>query len=184
MSLAITHIIYLLKAPSNGWEIATSIGTCAVGVGVIFAWLNWLTDRRHRDTEMTIEISRRWDSPEMRRVWAVVRKEQDPMKVLRKAVRAFRLDSSIWYDYELILNFFEDLGALEKRKAVRKVVLEDSIGGLATGIWHIWGPAILELRKVSNQPALYQNFELLAARLRGERLTLGEKINLLFSAAN
>ena len=161
---------------ANWAEVVAALATCGIAIGVLFAWASWLADGRHRDTETVNAISRRWDNDEMRREWASVRKEQDPLKVLNAAIDAWRTDSPEWYRYELILNFFEDLGAMEKRKAIRLVLIKDHLNANVRGVWDIWGLAVEALRVEADQRTMYENFELLNDRLCGRRLRCGQRL--------
>jgi hypothetical protein len=105
-----------------------------------------------------------------------LRRSPDPLELANSAVVAWREDDEEWYTYEHLLNFFEDLGTLEKGKAVQLWLIRESLGSVVVRGWNQWGAAVQSLRDAAHQDTLYENFQLLHDRLIGRRLSFSQRI--------
>jgi hypothetical protein len=171
-------VIHLTQSSGgpNWAEIITAIGTAVIAFGVIFAGLGWIGERRRRDAESVAVISRRWDSPKMYEIRQGLDAIKTPAEANTALVTAWTAADSSWYDYEHVLNFFEDLGSLEKCGAMRLRIIKESLGTTVVGTWKLWGDGIVALRTASGQQTMYENFQLLSDRLQGNRLRRIQRI--------
>jgi hypothetical protein len=158
-------------------EVVTAIATAIIAVGVFFAADGWLAEKRKRAGEAVSALGQQWDGDGLRDVRKGMRARNDPLSLANEAVDAWTSDSEQWYDdFEPLLNFFEDLGMLEKVRALRLLLIKEALGATVIRSWKQWGAAIVLLRQAADQPSLYENFELLADRLQGRRLRWRQRV--------
>ncbi len=85
---------------------------------------------------------------------------------LRDAViKASTEDPSLFYEYLLELNFFEELAVLEKHRGVSVRLVQSLLKSIICDRWKMWSLTVVELRKVTGHASHFEHFERLAAVL-------------------
>lgn len=169
MSKGYSFGVFSLVSTVSWADAVTAVTNIVIAVGIVFAGAGWLAERRKRAGEAVSSLGHEWDGQTFLRAAreALDAKPFKPDELAPLVLAAFRSpDSTEWFQsYEPLLNFFEDLGALEQSKAIRLGVIDSALGSSVRRAWHRWEIAIRELRTNNHQPTMYANFECLAMRL-------------------
>jgi hypothetical protein len=145
--------------------IATAVGALgllsAIGA-VIFASRQAREARIGRQAETAIEFFRRWsESPmvETRRLVA----QFETAEALRDAMLRFMAENSAEaYVLYRELDYFEQLGALERHSGFDFELIKTLLGSRLIDRWELWQPSI----DAMGGTAAYPNFERLVAKMR------------------
>ncbi len=151
-------------------DVVTAVANGIIAIGIVFAGAGWMAERRKRAGEAVSSLGHEWDGDTFLRKAreALDHKSFVPDVLALEALTAFRNVNPVeWFEvYEPLLNFFEDLGALEQSKAIRLGVIDSALGTSVRRSWTRWEVAVDQLRAYNHQPTMYANFECLAMRLK------------------
>lgn len=140
----------------------SSIGTLiVVVVGAIFANRQLQETKRGRVANLLAELARRWD--DMIEVRQAVASYADPTDLANAIERFYNQNSTEFYTFSRLPNFFEDLAVLVNEQSIPLEMVRASFGDAVVYHWSRWAAATAFLRR--DQPTAYANFEELARRL-------------------
>ncbi len=154
----------------NWAEQVTAIATAVSAIGllsaigaVIFAAQQAREARVGRQAEMAVEFFRRWNEGplvETRRLVA----EFETGEALRDAMMVFIAENSAEaYVLYRELDYFEQLGALEKHAGFDFELIRTLLGRRLIDRWEMWQPSIDAI----GGPGVYPMFERLVTKMRG-----------------
>jgi hypothetical protein len=145
--------------------IATAVSACALlgAIGaVIFAARQARETRIGRQTETAVEFFRRWNEAPLEETRRLVA-QFETREALRDAmVRFIAENSERAYVLYRELDYFEQLGALEKYGGFDLELIRSLLGRRLVDRWEMWQPTIDEL----GGPSSYPMFDQLVAKLR------------------
>lgn len=153
----------------NWAEQVTAIATAVSAVGllsaigaVVFAGFQTREARIGRNAQMAVEFFRRWDEDplvEARRLVA----QFGTREALREAMMRY-IDDNSREAYVLYreLDFFEQLGALEKHGGLDFELIRSLLGHRLVERWELWQPSI----EAMGGTAVYPMFERLVNKMR------------------
>ncbi len=93
-------------------------------------------------------------------------------QLLERMTIANRANSTHYYDLERFSNYFEHLGTLHKLGALEIKWIDEMLGSSVVDFWEIWKPSVAEERR-PNKPKLYENWELIAQKIKRRRSRKG-----------
>jgi hypothetical protein len=145
--------------------IATSVG--AIGllgaiVAAVYAGQQVREAKRNREAQIAAEFFRRWSDDslvESRRMLGRFRTPQELSAAFRGYVAADAPEAYILYRE---LDYFEQLAALENRRAVDFELIKLLLGRTLIDRWEMWRPAL----HAAHGPGVYPMFEALASKMR------------------
>ena len=160
----------LLIAAAN-WPAVTAIATSILAVGLlggfaaaVFAAQQARETRRSREAQMAAEFFRRWNDDALVEARRLVARFKSPEE-LRNAFAAYvAADAREAYVLYRELDYFEQLGALERWGAFDLKLIKLLLGRTLVDRWEMWKPAIHQ----ALGPGAYPLFEGLVERLRHE----------------
>ncbi len=155
----------------NWAEQVTAIATAVSALGllsaigaVIFAGQQAREARINRQAEMAAEFFRRWSESPMVETRRLVAQFETP-EALRDAMMRFIAENSAEaYVLYRELDYFEQLGALEKHGGFDFELIRTLLGRRLTDRWEMWQPSIDAI----GGSAAYPMFERLAAKMRAQ----------------
>jgi hypothetical protein len=153
----------------NWAEQVTAIATAVSAVGllsaigaVIFAGQQTREARIGRQAETAVDFFRRWDEPPLVETRRLVT-QLGTKDALRDALMQYvQKNSDEAYVLYRELDFFEQLGALEKHGGFDFQLIRDLLGHRLVERWEMWLPSIDAL----GGPAVYPMFSRLAEKMR------------------
>jgi len=154
----------------------TAIGTIFLAGGVFFAARQLQEQRIQRLSEAAAVISLRWDADDMIASRQESKQYNSEAELCDAVRRGMEGDPEIKIDLMLREpNFFDDLGLDEIQGGITLQWLEASMGQIIVDRWKLWSSAVTVIRDIDPAPPpAYANFEALAKRLSGQRLTIGK----------
>ena len=155
----------------NWAEQVTAIATAVSALGllsaigaVIFAGQQAREARINRQAEMAAEFFRRWSESPMVETRRLVAQFETP-EALRDAMMRFIAENSAEaYVLYRELDYFEQLGALEKHGGFDFELIRTLLGQRLTDRWEMWQPSIDAI----GGSAAYPMFERLATKMRAQ----------------
>jgi hypothetical protein len=155
----------------NWAEQVTAIATAVSAIGllsaigaVIFAGQQAREARIGRQAEMAVEFFRRWSEGPMMETRRLVAQFETP-EALRDALTVFVADNSAEaYILYRELDYFEQLGALERHGGFDFELIRTLLGGRLIDRWEMWQPSI----EAIGGSAAYPMFERLVSKMRAE----------------
>jgi hypothetical protein len=153
----------------NWAEQVTAVATAVSALGllsaigaVIFASRQAREARIGRHAATAVEFFRRWDEAPLVETRRLVAQFPTP-EALRDAMTRFIAENSVQaYVLYRELDFFEQLGALEKHGGVDFELIKSLLGGRLIDRWQMWQPAI---EAIGGRDA-YPMFDRLVAKMR------------------
>lgn len=153
----------------NWAEQVTAIATAVGAIGlvsafgaVIFAGKQAREARIGREAQMAVEFFRRWNEEPLVQTRQLVAQYETPEE-LRDAMTQFTaLNSDEAYVLYRELDFFEQLGALEKHGGFDFELIRTLLGHRLIDRWEMWRPSIDAI----GGPDTYPMFERLVAKMR------------------
>jgi hypothetical protein len=109
------------------------------------------------------EVRETIESPSFQKTILFVR--ELPQRLTDPEVRHALAQSQFPAEYQrlrTLANFFEHVGTLVKNRIINRHIAADLWGGVIVGNWNALSPIITNRRIISDQPALWENFEYLA----------------------
>jgi hypothetical protein len=114
--------------------------------------------RLNLELDLLSRLGERFESPQLRRSRGAAGKYLlDNAFVDDDIVGAERLNRAVWD----VVNFFEDLGYLQKIEALQPESVWNSFGVYAQAYWLLCKPGLEKLREEFESPAMYEHFEYL-----------------------
>jgi hypothetical protein len=153
----------------NWAEQVTAIATAVSSLGllsaigaVVFAGRQAREARIGREAATAVEFFRRWNDGPLEETRRFVAQFQTA-EALREAMTRFIAENSVQaYVLYRELDFFEQLGALEKHGGVDFEVIESLLGRRLIDRWEMWQPTI----EAIGGNDVYPMFERLVAKMR------------------
>lgn len=153
------------------WTEITAIATCVLAAGLVgafgaaaFAAQQVRETRLAREAQVAVELLRRWNEDPLVDARRLVGRFKSPDE-LRDAFASYVAtnapEAHVMYRE---LDFFEQLGALERRGVVDLELIKLLLGRTLIERWDLWQPAIRE----AHGPAVYPLFGELVAKVRRE----------------
>lgn len=168
------HGCLLLLCGGVDWAEVTAIATCVLAVGLlggfgaaIFAAMQVREARVSREAQMAAEFFRRWNEEglvEARRLVGRFKSSEELTEALRRYVATDAPEAYVLYRE---LDYFEQLGALQRVGAFDLELIKLLLGPTLIARWEMWKPAV----EAVHGAGVYPNFEALVGTLRRE---LGE----------
>ena len=150
----------------------TAIATCVLAVGLlggfgaaIFAAMQVREARRSREAQMAAEFFRRWNEEglvESRRLVGRFKSSEELTQALRGYVATDAPEAYVLYRE---LDYFEQLGALQRVGAFDLDLIKLLLGPTLIARWEMWKPAVEAVHGAGVDPT----FEALVRPLRRER---------------
>ena len=145
--------------------IATTIG--AVGltgaiVAAVYAGQQVREARRGREAQMAAEFIRRWNEDALVEARRLIGRFQTPQELSAAFQRYVASGAPEAYVLYRELDYFEQLGALERRGAFDFELIRLLLGDTLTARWDMWRPAI----EAAHGAGTYPMFEALAGKMR------------------
>ena len=145
--------------------IATAVGAIgllsAIGA-VIFASRQAQEARIGRQAETAIEFFRRWSESPMVETRRLVAQFETPEELRDAMLRFIAENSAEAYVLYRELDYFEQLGALERHSGFDFELIKTLLGRRLIDRWELWQPSI----DAMGGTAAYPNFERLVAKMR------------------
>ena len=145
--------------------IATAVGAIgllsAIGA-VIFASRQAQEARIGRQAETAIEFFRRWSESPMVETRRLVAQFETPEELRDAMLRFIAENSAEAYVLYRELDYFEQLGALERHSGFDFELIKTLLGRRLIDRWELWQPSIDAI----GGTAAYPNFERLVAKMR------------------
>jgi hypothetical protein len=148
--------------------IATSVGVIGLLATIVvaaFAGRQAAEARHARQTQLAADFLRRWDEDalvETRRLVAQFKTKEELRDALQRYIRTNAPEEFVLYRE---LDYFEQLGALERLGAFNFDLIVLLLGDRLIDRWELWKPSIDAMAKTSGtQP--YPMFESLVGRMR------------------
>jgi hypothetical protein len=158
-----------VSAAPNWAEQLTAIATSVGAIGLlgaiaaaVYAGQQVREARQTRQSQLAAEFLRRWSEDalvESRRLLASFETSEELSLAFQEYVAA---DASEAYVLYRELDYFEQLGALERRGALDFELIELLLGRTLIARWEMWKPALHAVHGVD----VYPMFEALAHKLR------------------
>ena len=145
--------------------IATTIGAVGLSgaiVAAVYAGQQVREARRGRQAQMAAEFIRRWNEDalvEARRLIDRFQTSQELSAAFQQYVASGAPEAYVFYRE---LDYFEQLGALERRGAFDFELIRLLLGDTLTARWDMWKPAI----EAAHGAGTYPMFEALADKMR------------------
>jgi hypothetical protein len=152
-----------------------TIATAGILLGsAIFALWQIRESVNTRSAGLLADLSRRWDEPLLRSArFAIGRRDQREIAHIARRMWVGSATTEIertYYEMTPLPNFIEALSVIEHDVSGISLRLVDRLwGGTILGAWEKWRLAILLIRRHSDNPTSYENFESLVARLEAHR---------------
>jgi len=151
------------------WGEVTAIATAILAIGLLggfgaaaFAAQQVREARRSRECLLAAEFFRRWNEDPMVQARRIVARLGSAEK-LREAFAAYvAADAPEAYVLYRELDYFEQLGALERLGAFDFELIKLLLGRTLVARWEMWQPAIHRV----HGPGVYPMFEALAEKMR------------------
>ena len=147
--------------------IATAVsafGLLSAIVAVMFAGRQAREARISRQAEMAVEFFRRWSEEPMVETRRLLAQFETPAE-LRDAMRRFIAENAAEaYVLYRELDYFEQLGALEKHGGFDFELIKTLLGRRLIDRWEMWQPSIESM----GGSAAYPMFERLVTKMRAE----------------
>ena len=145
--------------------IATAVGAIgllsAIGA-VIFASRQAQEARIGRQAETAIEFFRRWSESPMVETRRLVAQFETPEELRDAMLRFIAENSAEAYVLYRELDYFEQLGALERHSGFDFELIKTLLGRRLIDRWELWQPSVDAI----GGTAAYPNFERLVAKMR------------------
>ena len=145
--------------------IATAVGAIgllsAIGA-VIFASRQAQEARIGRQAETAIEFFRRWSESPMVETRRLVAQFETPEELRDAMLRFIAENSAEAYVLYRELDYFEQLGALERHSGFDFELIKTLLGRRLIDRWELWQPSV----DAMGGTAAYPNFERLVAKMR------------------
>lgn len=151
------------------WSAVTAIATSVLALGLVaglvgaaFAAQQVREARKSREAQMAAEFFRRWNEDSMveaRRLVDRLRSTDNLSEAFARYVEHGAPEAYVLYRE---LDFFEQLGALERRGAFDLEVIKLLVGRTLVDRWEMWKPAIHR----AHGAGVYPMFEGLAEKLK------------------
>jgi hypothetical protein len=130
--------------------------------------------KRARETTVLLDIARRWDEPQLIKARLACYRigAEDFPNVFLKAKEDV---SKHFFVYQMIPNFFEDIGRLVAKEIVTIEDVSESIGNSVAYWWTYFGPAAqpydhdMDRVTQTRREPVYKNFRALAQRVEDFR---------------
>jgi hypothetical protein len=128
--------------------------SASVVAGVIYYVLEIRHQNKMRQTDLVMKLYSTFSSLEFQKMWYEVRRRE--AKDYRDYGKKYG-----WAEYTSVNMFFEGIGILLKRKLIDIELVDDMFTTPIKWTWEKMRDIVLETRKVSNQPELFEWFEYL-----------------------
>ena len=159
--------------PAPNWaEQVTAVATAVGALGLLgaiaaalFAGQQVREERRTRQAHMAADFFRRWDEDALVETRRLAAQFKDPGDLAAAFERYVEANSPEAYVLYRELDFFEQLAALERQRAIDFELIELILGRILLERWEMWQPSIDSLGR--EQP--YPNFEALVNKMRAAR---------------
>ena len=136
-------------ADPNWAEEVTAIFTAIGSIGLlstlglaIFAGLQVKESQRARHAQVAAEFLRRWDEDDLVETRRLVAQYETPQALAEAFVEYIRTNSRSAYVLYRELDYFEQLGALEKVGAFHFELVVVLLGQRLVDRWNLWKPSI------------------------------------------
>ena len=151
------------------WSAVTAIATSVLALGLVaglgaaaFTAQQVREARKNREAQMAAEFFRRWNDDSM----VEARRLVDQLRSADKLAEAFESyvarGAPEAYVLYRELDYFEQLGALERRGAFDLDLIKLLVGRTLVDRWEMWRPALHR----AHGPGVYPLFEALAEKLK------------------
>jgi hypothetical protein len=164
----------------------TVAGAIFVGLGALAAFWEIRRGARARETALLLDLSFRWlEKPMVESMRANRKENQDSLKSLISTDPLSKTDAKRWVELQLVPNFLEAIGYLERnRSAIRVSDVEGFWGSQIMYVWRLWEPAVRDDLR-DERPTVLFNLEMLARKVRRyrERRLRRERLRKLLRAA-
>jgi hypothetical protein len=148
-------------------EWLTAIGTLGTFVVIAASAAAALAQLRHMRAGNQIvalnEVRETIESPSFQETILLVRTLRERLSdpEIRRALAGTQFPAE-YQNLRTLANFFEHVGTLVKNRIIDRGIAADLWGGVIIGNWNALSPIITNRRIVTDQPALWENFEYLA----------------------
>ena len=163
----------MLASAPNWAEQMTGIGTAIGAIGLIsaigaaiFAAQQVRESRQTRQAATAVDFLRRWDEADLVESRRLVAEYGSPDELRDALLEAIRTNSADAYVMFRELDYFEQLGALERVGALDFDLVRVLLGRRLVDRWELWMPSV---RAMGDD--VYPAFEALAEQMRAELAT-------------
>ena len=152
------------------WEIISALATSTLALVGCLALGQIREVRNSRQTEVMLELGRRWDSDEMIRSRVLADSYDQKLGGLLPAVRRGFAKRDITY-YELLREpgFLEDLAIHYFDGSISGDQLYNSMGLLIPERWELWKDAVEFLRGTRDSDMVFEQFHLMQEEMKARR---------------
>ena len=158
------------------WAEVRAIAPCELAVGLlggfgaaIFAAMQVREARRSREAQMAADYFRRWNEERLVVARRLVGRLKSSDELTEALARYVATDAPEAYVLYRELDYFEQLGALQRVGAFDLELIKLLLGPMLIARWDMWKPAV----DAVHGAGVYQNFEALVGTLRRD---LGESV--------
>ena len=151
------------------WGEVTAIATSILAIGLLgafaaaaFAAQQAREARKSREAQMAVEFFRRWNEDALVQARRMVGRFNSSEELREAFVGYVAADAPEAYVLYRELDYFEQLGALERQGAFDFELIELLLGRTLIDRWEMWKPAIEQ----AHGPGVYPLFEGLVEKLR------------------
>ena len=135
-------------------SVSAVVAVAGVLVGVVLTILQLRNLVKQRQTELIMKLYSDFNSLDFQKIWEEVLK--------REAKDADDYQEKYgWAEYTAVGMFFEGLGILLKRKLINIELVDDMFTTPIKWTWEKVKDLVMEARKDSNQPEIFEWFEYL-----------------------
>jgi hypothetical protein len=153
------------------WTEINAIATCVLAVGLVgafgaaaFAAQQVRETRLAREAQVAVELLRRWNEDPLVDARRMVSRFKSPDELRDAFANYVATDAPEAHVMYRELDFFEQLGALERRGVVDLELIRLLLGRTLIERWELWQPAIRQAHGAD----VYPLFGALAAKIRRE----------------
>ena len=141
----------------------TAVGIVFVGAGAIWTARQVREVQRGRYATAATEIASRWEKQELVEARQLVLGYESREKLCESDLKLKVTSDPEYFKMQRLLNFFEDLGVMEKLGGLSREWIELVMGRAVRDYWSTWEPTVMAMRP--GQVTIYENFEGLAHKL-------------------
>jgi hypothetical protein len=158
-----------LNVIAVNWAEVTAVATSVLAIGLVgaiaaavLAAQQVREARLSREAQMAAEFFRRWNEDALVETRRLVRRFKSPEELSDAFAAYVAADAPEAYVLYRELDFFEQLGALERLGALNFELVKLLLGSTLIDRWEMWKPAIEQ----AHGPAVYPLFEALVEKMR------------------